>query len=470
VLQPQRNTEIALGYLMQAAFGTSTVIDGLAVTQQATPNMTVQVGPGSLIFNTTVDTLTSGFGSLPVDNSDPLVKIGINSASTNMSALTAPGVAGQSQNWLVEAQFLEADGTPVVLPFYNAANPATPYTGPSNSGATSNTARTNRVQLQWKGGAAATTGTQPTPTPDAGWVGVALVTVANGQASITNANIFPYSLAPFVPTKLAVQRTKLFANLNIYVATTGSDTANSGLAASSPFLTLQKAWNYIIANLDANGFNVTVNVADGTYSTGVTGSGAPPGMGSGNYIQFTGDTTTPANCVISCSNAHCFSFSGAPVNIAGFTVTTTGTVAGSPSTGVTAAVGSTVTLNGNMVFGACPSHIGAISGYVAISTNYTITGGGQTHYNANGPGSFINGVTGTYTVTLTGTPNFSNAFCAVALLGGVQAYSPNLTFSGSATGVRYTVSLVSIIQTNGGGATYFPGNSAGTTGAGGVYN
>jgi hypothetical protein len=468
-LQPQRNIEIALGYLMQAAFGTSTVIDGLAVTQQATPNMTVQVGPGSIIFNTTVDTLTSGFGSLPVDNSDPLVKIGINSVSTNMSALTAPGTAGQSQNWLVEAQFLEADGAPVVLPFYNAANPATPYTGPANSGAPSNTARTNRVQLQWKGGTAATTGTQNTPTPDAGWTGVAIVTVANGQASITNANITPYSLAPYVPTKLSVQRTRCMANLNLYVATTGSDTANSGLSAASPFLTLQQAWNTIVNNYDMSGYTATINVANGTYSSGVFCSGTVQGGGS---IAFVGNVATPANVTITTSNAHCFAVysPGITVNISGFTLTTSGTVSGVPAIGILSNTGCTVQVAGNMTFGTVAGqHLFAnTGGGIILGSSYSITGGGLNHILGALGGNFNTG-SGPYTVTLTGTPAFSNAFISLTELASAQVLNSVVTWSGAATGTRYSATLNAIIATGGGGASYFPGNAAGSTGTGGQY-
>lgn len=479
-LTPQRNTEIALGFMMQAAFGTSTIIDGLAVTQTATPSMAVLVGPGSIIFNTTVDTLPTGFGSLPVDNADPLVKIGINLTATTMSVLTAPGTAGQSQNWLVEAQFLEADGTPVVLPFYNAANPSVPYTGPSNSGATSNTARTNRVQLQWKGGTAATTGTQNTPTPDAGWVGVAVVTVANGQVSITNANITPYSLAPTVGTKLGVTRTRLFSNLNVYVATTGSDTANSGLSASSPFLTLQKAWNYIIQSVDLNGYQVTVNVANGTYSSGVLCCGEPIGAigavpnspGSPNPpVVFLGNTTTPSNVVITVSGSNCFQASnGAVISVQGFQLQAT---SGAPSdyvqqgTGLYAAFGGSICFN-KIIFAACSSHIVSTVGSIVETQGtgcaYTISGNATAHLNAFA-GGYI--TIADSTVTLSGTPAFSTAF-AVASSGG-NMLTGNMTFSGSATGVRYSAFLNGTISTGGGGATYLPGNASGTTATGGQY-
>src|SRR5215470_20705 len=62
----------------------------------------------------------------------------------------------------------------------------------------------------------------------------------------------------------SLTRVKLVANATIYVAPSGSD-SNPG-TSGSPFLTLQKAWNHVIRDLDLNGHNVTINVADGTYA------------------------------------------------------------------------------------------------------------------------------------------------------------------------------------------------------------
>ena len=59
--------------------------------------------------------------------------------------------------------------------------------------------------------------------------------------------------------------------------TDGSD-SNTGLANTSggAFLTLQKAWNAILT-LDLNGFTVTVQIGDGTYTAGVSMTIAPVG-------------------------------------------------------------------------------------------------------------------------------------------------------------------------------------------------
>lgn len=199
LLSLNRNTMVAIGYFAQAVLGGTTVLDGLACTPAAPVSMTVTVGPGSITQLSVVDTLA--FGSLPADMSEPLVKMGINLSATSFT-LAAPTTSGQSINYLIQAAFQESDTNPVVLPYYNAANPAQPYTGPNNSGAAQSTVRAERVQLQLKSGAPALSGTQITPPVDDGWVGLYLISVAYGQTAITAGNIVTLPTAPFLTWKL----------------------------------------------------------------------------------------------------------------------------------------------------------------------------------------------------------------------------------------------------------------------------
>lgn len=195
ILSTQRNAMIALGFLAQATLGTSVVVDGLACTQQTVPNMTFNVGPGSIISLQNVD--ATDYGSLVADTVDPLLKMGINIAPT-VFTVTAPGTTGQSRNYLIQAAFQETDANSVILPYYNASNPAVAYSGPGNSGTPQNTLRTQTVNLGMKTGTAATTGSQVTPTPDAGFVGLWVVTVAFGQTSVVATNIAKLAGAPFI--------------------------------------------------------------------------------------------------------------------------------------------------------------------------------------------------------------------------------------------------------------------------------
>jgi hypothetical protein len=196
ILQPQRNIMEAIGFALQATLGVQTVVDGLTCTQAPSPNMTVVVGPGSIIQNSVVD--QNAYGSLPADTTDALVKMGINITSTTLGPFTAPSTAGQSQNFLIQAALSETDTGAVVLPYYNASNPSAPYSGPNNNATAQNTARTATVNLQIVAGSPATTGSQNTPAPSTGYVGLWVITIANGQSSITNSSIALYAGAPFI--------------------------------------------------------------------------------------------------------------------------------------------------------------------------------------------------------------------------------------------------------------------------------
>lgn len=214
LLSLNRNTMVALGYLAQAIFGSATVVDGLACTATVPPSMTVVVGPGSITQSSIVDTLA--FGSLPATN-DPLVKMGVNLAPMSFT-LAAPTTSGQSINYLIQAAFQESDTDPVVLPYYNAANPAQPFTGPGNTGAAQNTHRNQRVQLACKNGAAALTGTQLTPPVDDGWAGLYVISVPYGQTAVTAGNIVTLPTAPFLTWKLPSLRPGFASGVQSFTA------------------------------------------------------------------------------------------------------------------------------------------------------------------------------------------------------------------------------------------------------------
>lgn len=199
LLSVNRNTMIAVGFLAQAVLGTNTVVDGLALTPTSPASLTVNIGPGSITQLTVVD--ATAFGSLAADATDTLLKMGINLQPTSFT-LVAPTVSGQSTNYLIEASFVESDDAPIVLPYYNAANPSLPFSGPNNTGVTQNTQRVQRVQLQLKAGTPANSGSQLTPPVDGGWIGLYAITVNFGQNAVTAANVTTISSAPLLNWKL----------------------------------------------------------------------------------------------------------------------------------------------------------------------------------------------------------------------------------------------------------------------------
>ena len=216
LLTVNRNAMVAIGALAQATLGVQPIVDGLTIGPAAPAALTVVCGPGSITQFTTVD--QNAFGSLPADAADGLLKMGVNLAATNFN-LVAPTTSGQAIAYMIEAAFLESDTGPIVLPYYNAANPAQPFLGPGNTGVAQSTQRVQRVQFQVKASPPAVVGNQLTPTVDAGWSGLAVVTVTYGQTQITSSNIVQLAGSPTLQFKLPALRPG-FSQIQAYTAST----------------------------------------------------------------------------------------------------------------------------------------------------------------------------------------------------------------------------------------------------------
>jgi len=122
--------------------------------------------------------------------------------------------------------------------------------------------------------------------------------------------------------RLSWMREKLTAARTYYVRTDGSD-SNNGLANTSggAFLTVQKAIDVIYATLDLGGKDVTVQVADGTYTGAVLADGPFIGKGS---VTINGNNSTPTNVVFSTTSSSCVTAqNGAFISCTNFKVTTT---------------------------------------------------------------------------------------------------------------------------------------------------
>ncbi|MDR3469839.1 MAG: hypothetical protein P4M07_28250 [Xanthobacteraceae bacterium] len=268
-----------------------------------------------------------------------------------------------------------------------------------------------------------------------------------------------FSAAPQVAVIALAEdfRELLQAARTYYVATTGSD-SNNGLSSAAPFLTIQHAIN-VVAGLDLGaGNNVTIQLAAGIYSGGVTvGS---PFVGSGT-VTILGSTSSPASCVVNNSSGSAvYVGGGARLSVSGITVTAT-----SGHGMVAYGTGSTLTIAGACGFGAVSlSHLTAqVSANILVTANTSIAAAAQYHWDAETGGVIIDQA---HTITITGTPAFSSAFAYANY--GAMFVNAN-TFSGAATGPRYSSTANGLIQTFGSGASYLPGSTAGSTSNGGLY-
>jgi hypothetical protein len=257
-------------------------------------------------------------------------------------------------------------------------------------------------------------------------------------------------------------RERLTGARTLYVATTGSD-SNNGLTVGAPFLTIQKAWTVIRDSYDLNGFAITVQLADGTYTAGLNAAGHITGAASESAVTFKGNAATPANVIVSTTSANAFAASsGAQIIVRDMKLKTTTSGSCLSAIGQASLISFT-----NLIFDAInanSTHINSqLGARVVTSSAYSIIGGAYAHYSVSSNAMIdVNAA-----VTVTGTPAFTSAFVVATILSGLNATGS--TFTGSATGVRYSATLNAVINTNGGGGTFFPGNSIIAPSTGGQY-
>lgn len=251
-------------------------------------------------------------------------------------------------------------------------------------------------------------------------------------------------------------REVLSADRTYYVDPAGED-SNHGLSADAPFRTLQKAIDSAL-NVDAAGYSVTIKLADGAYSSG--GWVNRP-MFDGSQLNIIGNPGNPSNVEIAVTGANAFlvDAAGAKVRIEGVKI--------SGDVGVWARYGAVVFLTGKNAFGACPfRHIGADNGaFVEMLGGEVFIEGAAPHHLYADAGGHIFYALGS--ATITGAPTFLFGFAYAQASGLITSHGMN--WSGTALGPRYQATLNGVINVNGSGPDYFPGNGAGALASGGQY-
>lgn len=250
-------------------------------------------------------------------------------------------------------------------------------------------------------------------------------------------------------------REQLTAPRTYHVSASGSDLAD-GLSPAAAFATLQRAID-VALSLDPQGQQVTIQIADGSYS-GASTMARP--LFDGGTLIIRGNVTTPASVVLAGGSGTPLLFTGNGVRAQVEGVQVSGFV------GIWARFGAIVFLRQKNRFAACTArHVGADnSAYLEIVGEVQIAGAAPSHLVATQTGHVLLSLS---TVVLTGTPAFSTGFVRAEQMGLVTAFSN--TFTGAATGSRYQATTNAVIAVNGGGASVFPGNAAGAVATGGQY-
>ena len=261
-----RSAMVGLAKLSSALLGVNTLARGLACTPTSPASMQVNVGPGELYALANID--GTAYGTLPADTTHQVLKQGILLDAVALSC-PAPITSGFSINYLIEAAYQESDTTNVVLPYFNSANPSIPLNGPGGLGTPNATERQGLVTLQAKAGTAATTGTQTTPAPDAGFIGLFVVTVAFGASTITAGNISQYAAAPFITNILQMLQT----GSAVYAVDTSAAANTITLALTPPITSYSDGQPIRFKAANTNTGAVTLNAGGGAIAlTGMNGA------------------------------------------------------------------------------------------------------------------------------------------------------------------------------------------------------
>jgi len=187
---------IGLGKLTKAILGSGPLLNDLTCVPTGPASLNVVLNPGEIYTLEAID--GTRYGSIPADARE-IVKQGILMDAVTFP-LTAPATPGQSIDYLLQVIYQDADENPQNRPFFGA------------SPAVVDTTRRGNLVSNIKAGVPATTGTQVPPTPDAGYTGAWVITVANGQTQINSGDIAAYNSALFITEKLQTKISQAFAD------------------------------------------------------------------------------------------------------------------------------------------------------------------------------------------------------------------------------------------------------------------
>lgn len=264
-------------------------------------------------------------------------------------------------------------------------------------------------------------------------------------------------------------RTRLTQNANFYVSTTGNNANTPCLVQASPCQTIQFAYDTIANGYDLAGFVATINLADGTYTSGLLANKTLIGLAGPEFIQISGNVGNPAAVTISTTS----------VDAVSNATNGSGTVSGFFITGVTLQTttsghalsswgGGSHVIFGNVRFGTTAgAHIFAShqSFVIQLGNAYAVVGGANGHASASvGAAIALHGAT----VTFSNSPNLVTFAQAVS---GGQLFIDSMTFvnGNTVTGTKFNAASNGVINTLATDINYLPGTNPGNAAFGGYY-
>jgi hypothetical protein len=263
-------------------------------------------------------------------------------------------------------------------------------------------------------------------------------------------------------------REKLSSNKNIYINGTSGDDNNDGLTAATAFKTLERSV-VAVYSYDLSNFNITINIAAGTYLgrfdfdaaiLGANGSSVTiKGAGSGSTtLQINASFGEGAGLIQNSTNT---------IFVTGVKLEAIGS-SGKYLRGLSQYGAGTIQVSndvnfGNFRVGTNSEHMYADGGRIYISSNYTVSGGAAKHFTAVLSGHIPTYTSGPFTSIFINNPIFDDF--AVSELGLIV---PELFFTGSAsvTSLRANAFYNGVIGVRSG----WPGSADSQTTGGVVFN
>lgn len=261
----------------------------------------------------------------------------------------------------------------------------------------------------------------------------------------------------------------------VYGDATNGDDANDGLApgAGSAVKTLFQAVDTIIGSqFDLAGNSITVQLADGTYTSGLHFPGPLVDAFGNASLVIQGNAVTPSNVVITDTDnlnggIAIAMYQGARCEIKNLQLQGGGL--GSDD-GLYVETGAVARLEGGVIFGvsAGGAHMQIQhGGRVIADAGYSIAGGATYHVQSYDGGAFV---AQGQTINFTANAAFTTFAFAQEMSSQIWGGATINLNAHTITGKRYEADALSLIDTFGGGATFLPGSTSGSVSLGAVYN
>jgi hypothetical protein len=281
---------------------------------------------------------------------------------------------------------------------------------------------------------------------------------------VQGTSTIPQASVVGLVTKLGYVREVLAANRTYYVRKDGSD-ANTGLTdtAGGAFLTIQKAVDTAAKTLVLNGYTVTLQVRTGVYAENVV----LPGY-TGGLISILGDAATPANVEIAPAAGTALKCS-VPTNLWDVRDLRLSALQANYYC-VSAADGARLALNSKIELKSGAANVtgirAATGAVVSCLADVKVVGTGWRNLiSVNDSGSIVD----FEPLVLEFVDAAAMTTATVAVYGNAWSWFFYTTLIGAATGKRYDAAGGGAISTFGGGASFIPGDVAGTA-LGGLYD